>query len=206
MTNLLGLDSDRLVGWLFARCVQESIDQPSLREVAARLAPRSCAWFANGPAGPVRRKAWSSIGHASAPGPPSDASDSADHGRTRHQPTAGHPRRQPRPCEHRNPTKTLSDSQRSAGRRRPHQPPHQPTRMTPQAPRRRQEHPPDHRARYANLRTRRQARRRPGGRGYCSLALAEAGILGGTLRAVRYASNPGGRSSSGSSPRLATCA
>jgi streptomycin 6-kinase len=39
MADLLGLDHDRLVGWLFARCVQESLDQPSLREVAAVLAP-----------------------------------------------------------------------------------------------------------------------------------------------------------------------
>lgn len=39
MADLLGLDPDRLVSWLFARCVQESIDQPALREVAARLAP-----------------------------------------------------------------------------------------------------------------------------------------------------------------------
>jgi streptomycin 6-kinase len=39
MADLLGLDPDRLVSWLFARCVQESIDQPVLREVAARLAP-----------------------------------------------------------------------------------------------------------------------------------------------------------------------
>jgi streptomycin 6-kinase len=39
MADLLGLDRDRLVGWLFARCVQESLDQPSLREVAAVLAP-----------------------------------------------------------------------------------------------------------------------------------------------------------------------
>ncbi len=39
MADLLGLDPERLVSWLFARCVQESIDQPALREVAARLAP-----------------------------------------------------------------------------------------------------------------------------------------------------------------------
>jgi len=36
--DLLDLDPDRLVTWLFARCVQESIDQPELREVAARIA------------------------------------------------------------------------------------------------------------------------------------------------------------------------
>jgi len=39
MADLLGLDPDRLISWLFARCIQESIDQPVLREVAARLAP-----------------------------------------------------------------------------------------------------------------------------------------------------------------------
>jgi streptomycin 6-kinase len=39
MADLLGLDHDRLVGWLFARCVQESLDQPFLREVASVLAP-----------------------------------------------------------------------------------------------------------------------------------------------------------------------
>lgn len=39
MADLLDLDPDRLTRWLFARCVQESIDQPALREVAARLAP-----------------------------------------------------------------------------------------------------------------------------------------------------------------------
>jgi hypothetical protein len=27
------------VAWLFARCVQESIDDPALRQVAAALAP-----------------------------------------------------------------------------------------------------------------------------------------------------------------------
>ncbi len=36
--DLLGVDPDRLVTWLFARCVLESIDQPELREVAARIA------------------------------------------------------------------------------------------------------------------------------------------------------------------------
>jgi streptomycin 6-kinase len=40
LADLLGLDSDRLIAWLFARCVQESIDQPVLAEVAARIAPR----------------------------------------------------------------------------------------------------------------------------------------------------------------------
>jgi streptomycin 6-kinase len=39
MSDLLGLDAARLRAWLFARCVQESIDDPSLRGVAARLAP-----------------------------------------------------------------------------------------------------------------------------------------------------------------------
>jgi streptomycin 6-kinase len=38
MADLLDLDLDRLVAWLFARCVQESIDQPVLREVATVLA------------------------------------------------------------------------------------------------------------------------------------------------------------------------
>jgi streptomycin 6-kinase len=40
LADLLGLDPDRLVAWLFARCVQESIDQPVLAAVAARIAPR----------------------------------------------------------------------------------------------------------------------------------------------------------------------
>jgi len=39
MAQLLDLDADRVTMWLFARCVQESIDQPHLREVAASLAP-----------------------------------------------------------------------------------------------------------------------------------------------------------------------
>jgi streptomycin 6-kinase len=39
MADLLGLDTQRLTWWLFARCVLESIDQPGLRAVAARLAP-----------------------------------------------------------------------------------------------------------------------------------------------------------------------
>ncbi|WP_203907322.1 aminoglycoside phosphotransferase family protein [Rhizocola hellebori] len=39
LADLLGLDPDRLICWLFARCVQESIDQPVLGEVAAHLAP-----------------------------------------------------------------------------------------------------------------------------------------------------------------------
>jgi streptomycin 6-kinase len=40
LADLLGLNPDRLLTWLFARCVQESIDQPILAEVAARIAPR----------------------------------------------------------------------------------------------------------------------------------------------------------------------
>ena len=39
MAGLLDLDVDRLRQWLFARCVQESIDQPHLRSVAVGLAP-----------------------------------------------------------------------------------------------------------------------------------------------------------------------
>jgi streptomycin 6-kinase len=39
MADLLELDRDRLVLWLFARCVQESPDWPSLAEVARLIAP-----------------------------------------------------------------------------------------------------------------------------------------------------------------------
>jgi streptomycin 6-kinase len=39
MADLLDLDRDRLRQWLFARCTQESLDQPDLRQVAARIAP-----------------------------------------------------------------------------------------------------------------------------------------------------------------------
>ncbi len=39
MADLLDLNAERLRKWLFARCVQESIDQPHLRSVAIRLAP-----------------------------------------------------------------------------------------------------------------------------------------------------------------------
>jgi streptomycin 6-kinase len=39
MAELLGLDGQRLLLWLFARCVQESPDRPALGEVARRLAP-----------------------------------------------------------------------------------------------------------------------------------------------------------------------
>lgn len=38
MADLLGLEADRVTNWLFARCVQESLDQPYLRDVAAALA------------------------------------------------------------------------------------------------------------------------------------------------------------------------
>ncbi len=39
VAGLLDLNVDRLRQWLFARCVQESIDQPHLRSVAISLAP-----------------------------------------------------------------------------------------------------------------------------------------------------------------------
>jgi streptomycin 6-kinase len=39
MGRLLDLDIERLRQWLFARCVQESVDQPHLQRVAADLAP-----------------------------------------------------------------------------------------------------------------------------------------------------------------------
>jgi len=39
MAHLLDLDRQRLMSWLFARCVQESVDDPSLAGLAARLAP-----------------------------------------------------------------------------------------------------------------------------------------------------------------------
>jgi streptomycin 6-kinase len=39
MAALLDLDPQRVRLWLFARCVQESVDEPELREVAAKLAP-----------------------------------------------------------------------------------------------------------------------------------------------------------------------
>jgi streptomycin 6-kinase len=39
MAGLLGLDPDRVLRWLFARCVQESADCPALAEVARRIAP-----------------------------------------------------------------------------------------------------------------------------------------------------------------------
>lgn len=40
MSDLLGLDPDRLLLWLFARCVQESAEWPAMAEVAGRIAPR----------------------------------------------------------------------------------------------------------------------------------------------------------------------
>jgi streptomycin 6-kinase len=39
MADLLDLDRDRLLRWLFARCVLESLDEPALAEVARRIAP-----------------------------------------------------------------------------------------------------------------------------------------------------------------------
>ncbi len=39
MADLLGLDGERLLLWLFARCVQESPDWPTLGEVARRIVP-----------------------------------------------------------------------------------------------------------------------------------------------------------------------
>jgi streptomycin 6-kinase len=39
MAALLDLDRRRVRLWLFARCVQESVEEPALREVAAALAP-----------------------------------------------------------------------------------------------------------------------------------------------------------------------
>ena len=41
LADLLHLERERLSLWLFARCVQESIDRPALQQVAVRLAP---AW------------------------------------------------------------------------------------------------------------------------------------------------------------------
>ena len=40
MADLLGLEAERLLLWLFARCVQESPDWPALAEIATRVAPR----------------------------------------------------------------------------------------------------------------------------------------------------------------------
>lgn len=40
LADLLDLDADRLILWLFARCVQGSLDRPLLAGVARQLAPR----------------------------------------------------------------------------------------------------------------------------------------------------------------------
>jgi streptomycin 6-kinase len=39
MAHLAGVDADRVRQWLFARCVQESVGSPEMRQAAARLAP-----------------------------------------------------------------------------------------------------------------------------------------------------------------------
>ncbi len=39
MATLLALDEERVLLWLFARCVQESLDEPQLADVAVRLRP-----------------------------------------------------------------------------------------------------------------------------------------------------------------------
>ncbi len=39
MADLVEVDRDRLVSWLFARCVQESAGSPELADVARRIAP-----------------------------------------------------------------------------------------------------------------------------------------------------------------------
>jgi hypothetical protein len=39
MADLLDLDAARLETWLFARCVQESINDPALQHIAQQLAP-----------------------------------------------------------------------------------------------------------------------------------------------------------------------
>jgi len=39
MADLAGLDRDRVLDWLFARCVQEAPGWPGLADVARRLAP-----------------------------------------------------------------------------------------------------------------------------------------------------------------------
>ena len=39
MASLLGLDPDRVLRWLFARCVQESAGCPALAEIARQIAP-----------------------------------------------------------------------------------------------------------------------------------------------------------------------
>ena len=40
LAELLDVDAERLLTWLFARCVQESVDRPVLAHVARQLAPR----------------------------------------------------------------------------------------------------------------------------------------------------------------------
>jgi streptomycin 6-kinase len=40
MADLAGLDSERVIQWLLARCVQESVDQPGLGPIARTLASR----------------------------------------------------------------------------------------------------------------------------------------------------------------------
>jgi streptomycin 6-kinase len=39
VAELAGLDPDRLLLWLFARCVQEAVDWPNLAAVARAVAP-----------------------------------------------------------------------------------------------------------------------------------------------------------------------
>jgi streptomycin 6-kinase len=39
MADLVDLDRERLLLWLFARCIQESLDWPHLADVARRIAP-----------------------------------------------------------------------------------------------------------------------------------------------------------------------
>jgi hypothetical protein len=39
MASLLDLDAERVRLWLFARCAQESLGDPTMREPAKRLAP-----------------------------------------------------------------------------------------------------------------------------------------------------------------------
>ena len=40
LADLLDLDADRLLLWLFARCIQESPEWPELAEVARMVAPQ----------------------------------------------------------------------------------------------------------------------------------------------------------------------
>ncbi len=39
LADLVGVDPERLLLWLFARCVQESVDRPALAEIARQVAP-----------------------------------------------------------------------------------------------------------------------------------------------------------------------